>query len=212
MARFTCDHELPKGRIGTNLAHVPRDNSNRCPGCQTKSPSGVIGLLKNLQKPAPDPQKPRDAAISQHLITFAFDRFISQRKAAGFKARLGEVFGVFGETCYLLLDRKQIASFSITARGKWGIEVTKQAWRAVGAAVLKTNGVYQPIQPARAEILTTLNNMIEFMRGRAAAVDTFEQLEIVYSSASTLRMLRDDVTSALSSLEDGFTKWDAVGK
>ncbi|KAI1771745.1 hypothetical protein F4818DRAFT_202808 [Hypoxylon cercidicola] len=212
MAMFTCGHELPKGRIGANLSHVPRDSSNRCPGCQTKTPSGVIGLLKSLQKPSAKPQKPRETSISQHLITFAFDRFISQRKTPGFKSRVDEVFDAFGEVCYRLLDRKQIASFSITARGRWGIDVTRQAWRAVGTAVLKTNGVYEPIEPAEAEILHTLNNMIELMRERAASVDTFEQLEIVYNSASTLRMLRDQVTSALSELEDGFTKWDAVGK
>ncbi|XXH05944.1 hypothetical protein Hte_012387 [Hypoxylon texense] len=212
MARFTCGHELPAGRVGANLAHVPRDSGNRCPGCQLKSPTGVIRLLRNLQTPAPDPQKPRDASIAAHLIMFAFERFMAQRKAPGFRARLEEVFGALGETCYLVLDRKQIRGFTVTVRGKWGIEVTKKIWRAVGVAVLKTNGVYDPIQPAEAEILTTLNNMIEFMRGRVAAVDRVEQLDIVYSSAATLRTLRDDVTSALSELEDGFTKWDAAGK
>lgn len=212
MARFCCGHELPKGRIGVNLAHVPRDFSNRCPSCQLKAPSGVIGLLKNLQKPTPDQQRARDANTNQFLITFAFDRFVSQRKTEIFQARLTEVFDMFGETCYRLLDRKQIASFSITTRGRWGTDIMKQTWASIGTAVLKANGVYDPIEPAKAEILTTLNKMINLMRERAASIKTVEQLEIVYDSASTLRTLRDNVTTGLLDLETGFTKWDTAGK
>ncbi|KAI1766159.1 hypothetical protein GGR53DRAFT_464732 [Hypoxylon sp. FL1150] len=212
MALFCCGHELPKGRIGINLAHVPRDFSNRCPSCQLKTPSGLIGLLKNLQKPTTDQQKARDANTNQFLVTFAFDRFISQRKTPIFQARLHEGFDMFGETCYILLDRKQIASFSITTRGRWGIDITKQIWSSIGTAVLKANGVYDPIEPAKAEILATLNKMIDLMRDRAASIQTFEQLEIIYGSASTLRTLRDNVTSGLSDLENGLTKWDTAGK
>ncbi|KAI1104015.1 hypothetical protein F4804DRAFT_332705 [Jackrogersella minutella] len=208
-----CGHQLPKSRIGANLAYIPRDASKRCPECQTKSPNGTIQLLKNIQK-SHEAEKPGDPGISQHIMTYVFDRVIQQRKntSTGFKQRLGDVIGVFGEVSYHVLERKQLASFIITTRGRWGSDIAKQALRAVGSAALKSNGVYAPIEPAEAEILTTLNRMITLFRGRAAAIETFEQLQIILDSAGTLRKLRDDVTSGLSKLEEGVSRWDTPAR
>ncbi|KAI2604887.1 uncharacterized protein GGS25DRAFT_402677 [Hypoxylon fragiforme] len=255
MANFTCGHDLPKSRIGVNLAYVPRDSTNRCPDCQIKTPSGIIALLKNLQKPrdivrtslikSPTPKSPLartssssimrsplsrssstaslsattttiramdTASINQHVMTFAFDAFAQKRKAAamGFKERYEEMLDAWGETAYRLLDRRQISSFAMTARGRWGSDVTRQALRAVATASLKLNGVYAPIEPETAELLTTINRMISLMRQRAAAVETCEQLYIIFQGAETLRVLRVDVNIALAQLEEGLTRWEAA--
>ncbi|KAI1404771.1 hypothetical protein F4819DRAFT_446313 [Hypoxylon fuscum] len=155
-------------------------------------------------------EKLKDPNINQHIMTFVLDRFISQRKnpALGFKDQLGDMLSAWGGLCYRMLDQKHLASLFMSVRGRWGSDVAKQALRAVGTTALKSNGVYAPVEPENAEMLTTLNRMIHLMRERAASIETFDQLVIIFDSAMTLRMLRDDVTSALAQLQEGFDKWD----
>ncbi|KAI1379956.1 hypothetical protein F4677DRAFT_300172 [Hypoxylon crocopeplum] len=212
-AMFSCGHELPKSRVGANLAHTPQDSSNRCPDCQTSSPVGLLSLLKNLEDTC-EADEPLDENISLYLITYTFHRFVSQRKApeGGFKRQFDTLLYAWGETCHCLLDRKQILSFYRTAKGRWGSDIAKLALRAVGTAALKANGVHTSIPPENAEILATVNRMIELMKERARSIESFEQLLILLNGAAMLRMLRGQVTFALVQLEEGYTRWDAAGK
>ncbi|KAI0169813.1 hypothetical protein GGR52DRAFT_592414 [Hypoxylon sp. FL1284] len=231
MARFTCGHDLPKGRVGMNLAHVPRDSSNRCPSCQTKTPSGVIGLLRNLQKPATalalaaasaspgkSPTKSRlsrdaNSSVSMpYLVTFALDGFASQRKTAAFRTRQVDVLAALGDACLALLDRGQLASFWATARGRWGVDVGRLVLRAVAQAALRSCLGPADREPVRTDIVHALNDLVEFVRERGAVVDTPEQLDIVLDGAARLSKLRDDIAVALEALEDGFGRWEAAGK
>ncbi|KAI0835503.1 hypothetical protein F5Y06DRAFT_299647 [Hypoxylon sp. FL0890] len=210
MPTFNCGHELPKSRVGANLSHIPQDYGKRCPDCQTKTATGTIGLLRNLQQSCEN-ENSLDPNISQRLITYAFDRFVSQRKTSGFKQNFDEFLRACGEVSLHLLGRKQLSNFILTAKNRWGSEIAKQALRAIGTAALKANGVYTPIEPADAEILTTLNRMITLCKERASAIDVFDQLEIILNSAKILKSLQNEVIFALSHLEEGFTKWDSIG-
>ncbi|KAI2634943.1 hypothetical protein GGS26DRAFT_531580 [Hypomontagnella submonticulosa] len=206
MATFTCGHLLPKSRIGVNLAHIPREKGARCPECQTKSPVGTIALLKNTKKLGK-----RNPNVNLHVLTYVFDRFMSQRKDVdtGFKKQFANIISQWSETAFHMLDRKQLASFLITVRGRWGSEIVKQILRSLAMEALKVNDVYTPIEPRDAEILHTFNRMVSFTKSRAATMQNVEQLEIICNNAAILKKLRDDVTSALSKLEEGFAKWDA---
>ncbi|KAI1204846.1 uncharacterized protein F4807DRAFT_465212 [Annulohypoxylon truncatum] len=207
MPAFGCGHELRKSRIGVNLSYLPQVNTRRCPECQTKTAEGILGLLKSMQK-SHDAGESRDPGINQHLITYLFDRFTTQRKGAGFQLVFKEFFCVFGEVSYHVLDRKQLSSFFTTVRGRWGSDIAKQALRALATAALRSNGIYELVEPASADILSALNRMIILSRERAAAVETFQQLQIILDSTGTLRMLRDDVTFAVTQLDEGYAKWD----
>ncbi|KAI0848476.1 hypothetical protein F5Y00DRAFT_262572 [Daldinia vernicosa] len=210
MSNFSCGHSL-KSRVGANLAHIAQDKRKPCPDCQTRTPGGVLTLLKILQKSC-ETKKLSDPNIKQYLTTYIFDRFISQRKntSTGFKQQFDEIFQEWGTATYYILDQKQLSNLSVTIRARWGSDVGRQALRVVAIAALKEYEVFDPIEPADAEILATLNRMIGFMRDRATAVETFDQLEVIFDGAATLGTLRDNVTSALIRLEDGFTKWDAA--
>ncbi|KAI1140946.1 hypothetical protein F5Y05DRAFT_423808 [Hypoxylon sp. FL0543] len=210
MPNFHCGHELPKSRVGANLSHIPQDSGKRCPDCQTKTATGILALLKSLQK-SYESKSSLDPNVIQRLITYAFDRFVSQRKTTGFKQNFDEFLRTCGEVSLRLLGQKQLSDFILTAKGRWGSEIAKQALRSIGTAALKANGVYRPIEPADAEILTTLNRMITLCRERAASIEVFEQLEIILNSATILKSLQDEVIFALSHLEEGFTKWDSIG-
>ncbi|XDG07559.1 hypothetical protein ABKA04_007174 [Annulohypoxylon sp. FPYF3050] len=206
MAPFGCGHELPKSRIGVNLSHLPRDSNRRCPQCLTKSGLGILALFKGMQK-SHDAGEQRDPGVNQHLITFIFDRFITQRKGVEFQKLSKEFFHEFGTICYHLLDRKQLSSLFATIRARWGSDIAKQSLRAVGIAALKSNGIYELVEPATAEIVGALNRMILLSRERASSIETFQQLQIILDTIGTLRMLRDDVTSAVIQLDDGYAKW-----
>lgn len=206
MAPFGCGHELPKSRIGVNLSHLPRDSNRRCPQCLTKSAPGILALFKGMQK-SYDAGEQRDPGVNQHLITFIFDRFITQRKGVEFQKLSKEFFYEFGTICYHLLDRKQLSSLFATIRARWGSDIAKQSLRAVGIAALKSNGIYELVEPATAEIVGALNRMILLSRERASSIETFQQLQIILDTTGTLRMLRDDVTSAVIQLDDGYAKW-----
>ncbi|KAI8958302.1 hypothetical protein F5Y11DRAFT_362794 [Daldinia sp. FL1419] len=209
MSNFSCGHGL-RSRVGANLAYIAQDKKP-CPDCQTRTPAGVLTVLKSLRKSC-ETKRLCDRNIKQHLITYIFDRFISQRKSTstGFKQQFEEIFHAWGIACYHVLDQKQLSDLSVTIRARWGSDVGRQALRVVAIATLQENGVFEPIEPAEAEILATLNNMIGFVRGRAAAIETFEQLEIIFDGAKTMGRLRDDITRALLQLEEGFTKWDTI--
>ncbi|KAI0883875.1 uncharacterized protein GGS22DRAFT_189845 [Annulohypoxylon maeteangense] len=209
MSAFKCGHELPKSRIGVNFSYLPLDNKKRCPECQTKTAPGILGLLKSMQE-SHDAGEYRDPGINQHLITYVFDRFITQRKGVGFQQLSNEFFCALGEVSYHLLDRKQLSSFLTTVRGRWGSDIAKQTLRALGAAALRSNGIYELVEPANAEILSSLNRMILLSRERASAIETFQQLQIILDNTGTLRMLRDDVTIAVAQLEEGYAKWEAT--
>ncbi|KAI1655911.1 hypothetical protein F4813DRAFT_397850 [Daldinia decipiens] len=210
MSNFSCGHNL-KSRVGANLAYIAQDKRKPCPDCQTRTPAGVLILLKSLQKSC-ETKKLCDTHIKQYLLTYIFDRFISQRKSTstGFKQQFDEIFQAWGTATYYMLDHDQLSNLSVTIRARWGSDVGRQALRVVAIAALKENDVFVPIEPVDAEILATLNSMIGFMRDRASAVETFEQLEVVFDGAGTLGTLRDNVTSALLRLEEGSTKWDAA--
>ncbi|KAI1460133.1 hypothetical protein F4805DRAFT_472177 [Annulohypoxylon moriforme] len=209
MPAFGCGHELPKSRIGVNLSSLPRDNSRRCPECQTKTAAGILGLLKSMQK-SHDAGEHRDPGINQHLITYIFDRFTTQRKGAAFQQASKEFLCAFGEVSYHLLDRKQLSSFFTTVRGRWGSDIAKQSLRAVGTAALRSNGIYELAEPAEVDLVDSLNRMILLFRDRASAIETFQQLQIILDGTGTLRMLKDDVISAVTELEDGFAKWEVA--
>ncbi|KAI1092950.1 hypothetical protein F5B19DRAFT_501904 [Rostrohypoxylon terebratum] len=210
MVRFGCGHELPKSRIGVNLSHLPLDSHRRCPQCLTKSGTGILGLFQSMQKSRNAEQ--RDPGINQHLITYIFDRFITQRKGAVFQKLSKEFFYEFGSSCYHLLDRKQLSSLFATIRGRWGSDIAKQALRAVATATLKSNGIYELVEPATAEILGALNRMILLSRERASSIESFQQLQIILDSTGTLRMLRDDVTSAVIQLDENYARWETIHK
>ncbi|KAI0112367.1 hypothetical protein F4776DRAFT_641130 [Hypoxylon sp. NC0597] len=212
MPSFSCGHKLPKSRVGANLSHIPQDNCKRCPDCQTKTAAGTLRLLMNLQKPCEN-EKRLDPNINQYLITYTFDRFVLQRKMTsnGFKQNFNKLLCICGEVSLHLLGRKQLSSFILTTKGRWGRNIAKQTLRAVGTAALKANGVYTLIEPVDSEILTTLNRMIILCRERVAAIEVFEHLEIILDSATVLKSMQDEVIFALSRLEDGFTKWDSIG-
>ncbi|KAI1408231.1 hypothetical protein F5Y13DRAFT_194512 [Hypoxylon sp. FL1857] len=208
MSGFSCGHELPKSRIGAYLSHIPQDECKRCLDCQTKTAVGTLRLLKNLRNSCEN----LDPNVGQYVITFAFDRFILQRKATanGFKQNFDELLRVHGEVSLHLLGRRQLSSFFLAVKGRWGGDIAKQALRAIGTAALKASGVYTPIEPANAEILATLNRMISLFRRRVIAINDFKQLEIILDSATTLESLRDEVIFALSRLEEGLAKWDSM--
>ena len=206
MASFTCGHGLPKSRIGVNLAHIPREKGGRCPDCQMKSPVGTITLLKSMNKLGK-----RNTNINLYVLTYVFDKFMSQRKDTdtGFKKQLTNIINQWSETAFYILDRSQLGSFLITVRGRWGSEIVKRILRSLAMESLKMNDVYTPIEPYDAEILHTFNSMVGFAKTRAAAVENLEQLDIISGNAVVLKKLRDDVISALSKLEDGFSNWNS---
>ncbi|KAF3068952.1 hypothetical protein GL218_08054 [Daldinia childiae] len=210
MSNFSCGHNL-KSRVGANLAYIAEDKRKPCPDCQTRTPAGVLALLKSLLKSC-ETEKLSDPNIKQYLVTYIFDRFISQRKStsAGFKQQFDEIFQEWGTATHYMLDHSQLSNLSVTIRARWGSDVGRQALRVVAIASLKENEVFLPIEPADAEILATLNRMIGFMRDKATSVETFEQLEVVFDGAETLGTLRDNIISALLRLDEGLTKWDAA--
>ncbi|OTB17074.1 hypothetical protein K445DRAFT_21266 [Daldinia sp. EC12] len=210
MSNFSCGHNL-RSRVGANLAYIAQDKRKPCPDCQTRTAAGVLTLLRTLQK-SWEMKTLSDNNIRQHLVTYIFDRFISQRKStsAGFKQQLDEILSAWGMSCYQMLNRSQLANFSATARARWGSDIGRQALRVVAIAALKDRDVYKPIEPEDAEILATLNNMIAFLRERATAIETFEQLEIVFDGAETLGALKNDSILALVRLDEGFARWDAA--
>ncbi|KAI2472278.1 hypothetical protein F4781DRAFT_9708 [Annulohypoxylon bovei var. microspora] len=209
MSAFRCGHELSKSRIGVTLSQLPRVSGKRCPECQAKTAAGILDLLKSMQK-SHEAGEYRDPGVNHHLMIYIFDRFISQRKGADFQQLSKEIFCSWGEVSYHILDRNQLSSYFTTVRGRWGSDIAKQALRALGTAALRSNGIYELVEPADAEILGSLNRMILLFKQRASAVETFQQLQVILDSTGTLRMLRDDVTSAVTQLDQEFAKWDAT--
>ncbi|KAI1463625.1 uncharacterized protein F4812DRAFT_468521 [Daldinia caldariorum] len=210
MSNFSCGHSL-RSRVGANLAYIAQDKKP-CPDCQTRTAAGVLALLRTLQR-SWKAETLNDHNVKQHLVTYTFDRFISQRKStsAGFKEQLDEIFGAWGSACYHMLNRSQLANFSATARARWGSDIGRQALRVVAIAALKDRDIYSPIKPEDAEKLATLNNMIRFVKERATAIETFEQLEILLDGAEILEALKNDAMLRLEKLDEGFARWNVAG-
>ncbi|KAI1803422.1 hypothetical protein F4811DRAFT_572089 [Daldinia bambusicola] len=211
MSNFSCGHNL-KSRVGANLAYIAQDKRKPCPDCQTRTATGVLTLIRTLQR-SWEADMLTDDNVKQHLVTYIFDRFISQRKStsAGFKQQLDDIFAAWGSASYHMLSRSQLANFSATARARWGSDVGRQALRVVAVAALKDRDIYSPIEPVNAEILATLNNMIGFIRERATAIETFEQLEILFDGAETLSVLKNDAILSLVRLDESFARWNVAG-
>ncbi|KAI1392523.1 uncharacterized protein F4822DRAFT_425728 [Hypoxylon trugodes] len=207
MSTFNCGHTLPKSRVGAKLSQIP---GKRCPECQTRAVNGVLGLLTNMQKP----ENVRDPDVDEYLLTYIFDRFVSQRKstAAGFRQRFKEVLGAWSQATYCLLDRKRISNCLDTARSRWGSDVATQALRALGATALKMCGIYSPIEPVAVDFVIPLNGMIDLLRTRATTVESFDQLEVIFDNAATLREAADDVIRAFARINDDFDRWNTTVK
>ncbi|OTB07438.1 hypothetical protein M426DRAFT_8808 [Hypoxylon sp. CI-4A] len=210
MPTFNCGHGMPKSRVGDLLVHLPQDRRKRCPECQTRTAVDTLWLLLNLR--SNEPVRSLDPYVRRRLVTWIFDRFVSQRKSDtnGFKSQFENLLQEWSETCYPLLDRDQISEFSMTVKSQWGSDMSRRTLRQLAIGALRSYDVYELIEPVDAEVLTTLNRTITLFRERASVIETFEQFEILANGAVILQKLRDDVISALSELEKGFSRWDAI--
>ncbi|KAI2611816.1 hypothetical protein GGR54DRAFT_616891 [Hypoxylon sp. NC1633] len=226
MSQFSCNHTLPRSRVGAHLSHIPQDASRRCPDCQTSTPEGTLALLQKLQRIGESAAhlvfSERDADVDQHLSTYLLDRIASQRKnsRSGFKQAYASLLAAWGRASYLLLTRPRLSSVHMTARGKYGSDVARQALRALGVAALEASGVALiDTAPESGDeeddfggVLVEVNRMIMCMRERASAIERFDQLEVIFDGALTLKGMRDEVVFAVSRLDEGFARWDASAR